>query len=246
MLDLYEPDVHYMPKLSDIINYDIPAEVSEGIPLLFANVNVPEGIDKEDFWRYIQLQYGEHRLLPNYALFSESMSLAHGLPKRFLPKIPHINQALIAVFDSNYAKYYRLLRSLEKEYDPLEPFNVLEENSFAEDTAKLSTTVGSHTDDTYETSMDSTTLQKTGETVVGSHDDSSEYEHDMSVQFENNSFESNRSHVNHSMNRRKGNLGNMSYADLVEKEAKLGKFSLYDIMSNDIIDMICYKIFASC
>lgn len=246
MLDLYEPDIHWLPKLSDVINFDIPAEVAEGIPLLFTGVTVPTGIDTTSFWRYLQNQYGEHRLLWEYTLQDQSPSSAHGLPVRYLPRIPRITNALISIFDANNPKYIRLLNSLNKTYDPLEPYNVFSEDSSGAEHAKLSTTYGQHTDTNKETSMDSTTQQPSSETTVGSHTDDVVGEHNMSVTFEAETLGSTFDDISHAKGRRKGNLGNMSYADLIDKEVKLSVNNLYDIISRDITDMICYKIFASC
>lgn len=246
MLDLYEPDIHWLAKLSDVINFEIPAEVAEGIPLLFSGVTVPAGIDKESLWRYIQMQYGEHRLLWDYNLQNNGLSPAHGHPYRYLPRIPKITQALIAIFDANQEKYKRLLNSLNISYDPLQPYNIMTEEASGNKGALVTSVIGSHTDTQKETSMDSTTQQPANETVVGSHTDTVVGEHNMSIQFEGQDYLSGMDNVAGLKNRRKGNLGNLSYQDLIEKEVKIGIYSLYDIIAKDITDMICYKLFASC
>lgn len=240
-----QPILEFQPRIIDIIDWSDPIEAHNILSSIFANVtmpNFPTGITYENVWITLQNKFGEHFLLPDVTDYENQFDGTC----IYQPSIPKLNFYLKEIFNDNNPKYNRLLLSLNGSYDPLKPYDIMEEESTADKSSKMSTTYGEHTDTNKETSMDSTTQQPAGQTVVGSHTDDTFYENTVSVNFEGSSFESGISSMRHIKDRRSGNLGNLAYADIIEKEVKLGRFSLFDIICRDITDVICYKLFMSC
>ena len=156
------------------------------------------------------------------------------------------NKGAYPVLVSNHEKYDRLAKSLKKDYNVLAPYNIEEEHSAGADYSKLSTTYASHTDTDKESSMDSSTLVAKASTDYGTHTDTIDHDHDRSVQFKGNVWDSGMSEIEHKADSRIGNIGNHSFSELIEKELKLARYNLWDIISHDLLDNICLKFFMSC
>lgn len=229
----------YLPFLRDTIDMSQPQQIidAEVAFALDGNWDTQNWGNRSDFWKYLVNRYGDYRIMKQFTENSNGILICDNLD---------FNKGAYPVLISNHDKYERLANALNKNYDVLEPYNIFEENARAEKNSKLSTTYGMHTDTNGESSMDSAALINATQTQFGSHTDDVVYENNVSVNFENEAFESGMSAVSHMKNRRKGNLGNMAYADLIEKEIKLARFNFWDIICKDLIDNICLKFFESC
>lgn len=240
----YEPEIFMLPKLSDCINFENTSEVPTSIATLFNSITLPTGFgDTTEFWRFLQNQYGEHRIMWNYTV-QYPTPVYRVAP--YNPDLTRINKALLSVFNASNIKYTRLIASLNATYDPLKPYNIEEEHSTGQKSSKTTMGYASRTDTTAESSMDSTALNNTMQTVNGSHNDTIDRSHDVSTTFDGDTFESGSDETSHSKDSRVGNIGNHSFAELIEKEIKLTRFTFWDMVAKDITDMVCLKIFASC
>lgn len=187
-----------------------------------------------DFWKFLITRYGHYRIMQQYTEEVNDELICDPLD---------FNVFTHPVLVANREKYNRLAKSLKKDYDVLSPYNIEEEHSSGADYSKLSTTYASHTDTDKESSMDSSTLVAKASTDYGTHTDTVDHDHDRSVHFKGNVWDSGMSEIEHKADTRIGNIGNHSYAELIEKEIKLARFNFWDIIAKDILDNGCLKIF---
>lgn len=190
--------------------------------------------NQTDFWKFLITRYGHYRIMQQYTEEVNDELICDPLD---------FNVFTHPVLLANKEKYNRLATSLKANYDVLKPYNIEEEHSRGSDSSKLSTTYAEHTDTGKESSMDSSTLVAKDSTTYGNHTDTVDRDHDRSVTFKGNAFESGMAEIEHSKDSRIGNIGNHSYAELIEKEIKLARFNLWDIIAKDILDNGCLKIF---
>lgn len=228
----------YLPFVKDVVDMTqaqqiVDAEISFA---LNGNWQTSWG-NRTDFWKYFITHYGHYRILRQYCEEVNDELICDHLD---------FNVGAYPVLIANQEKYNRLALSLKTTYDVLKPYNIEEEHSSGSDSSKLSTTYAEHTDTEKESSMDSSTPVNTGQTVYGNHTDTVDRDHDRSVTFNGSAFESGMAEIEHSKDSRIGNIGNHSYAELIEKEIKLARYNLWDIISRDLLDNICLKIFMSC
>lgn len=244
----FEPDVFWLPKLLDCVDFENPSEIETSINTLFTGITTPDGFgDKTEFWRFIQNNYGEHRVMWNYTAQYPNPENVFGRVRRCNPDLTRINKGLISVFNANNIKYKRLISSLNADYNPLEPYNVEEEHSEGNKSSKTSMMYAQHTDTTNESSMDDTTnLYPASSVSYGTHTDTVDREHNQKTSFKGSDFEPNSDETHHRKDYRHGNIGNQTQADLIEKEILLTRYNFWDIVSKDITDMVCLKIFMSC
>lgn len=228
----------FLPFVRDTINLSQSQIVVEGlINLALDGWNTTDWGLRTDFWKYLVTHYGHYRVMKQFTELHDGYLICDE---------QDFNAFAKPVFASNYAKYTRLAKSLESTYDPLRPYDVMAEESSGSKNAKLSTTYATHSDTNYETSMDSTTQQPAGKIEYGNHTDDVQSENNLAIDFEGNAYLSNMGTVAGMKNHKYGNLGNLTYADIIDKEAKLAKYSLWDIIAKDILDNGCLKIFESC
>ena len=187
-----------------------------------------------DFWKFLITRYGHYRIMQQYTEEVNDELICDPLD---------FNVFTHPVLVANREKYNRLAKSIKTDYDVLKPYNIEEEHSSGADYSMLSTTYAEHTDTEKESSMDSSTPVNTGQTVYGTHTDEVSHEHDRSVRFKGNVWDSGMSEIEHKADSRVGNIGNHSYAELIEKEIKLARFNFWDIIAKDILDNGCLKIF---
>lgn len=242
----YEPEIFLLPKLSACINFENTSEVPTSIATLFNSITLPTGFgDTTEFWRFLQNQYGEHRIMWNYTVQYPTPTYRVA---PYNPDLVRINKGLLSVFNANDIKYKRLISSLNADYEPLKPYNIQEEHSVGEKISKTFMKYAQHEDINKESSMDSSTLQQASSTNYATHTDETYHEDNKSTTFGPNgdTFEPNSSQTSHSKDSRVGNIGNHSFAELIEKEIKLTRNVFWDMVAKDITDMVCLKIFASC
>lgn len=239
-----EPILELQPQIIHTVNYDNPAEVPGAINTLFNGITLDEHFGSPTaFWQYFELKYGLHFLLPEYTIYTNVPPCE--MENHYQPSNTKINYALSSIFLSNDAKYSRLLDSINQKYDVLAPYNIQEEHSTGYKQSDRYEDYKQRTDTGYETSMDSTTQQPISQFTAGGHKDEFSFKNDKSTSFNDNEFEPNSSSTEHSKDSRIGNIGNHSFAELIEKEIKLARINLWDMVCNDIIEMICYKVFAT-
>lgn len=190
--------------------------------------------NQSDFWKFLITRYGHYRIMQQYTEEVNDELICDPLD---------FNVFTHPVLLANKEKYNRLAASLKANYDVLKPYNIEEEHSTAGDSSKTNQYYADHTDTNKESSMDNTQLYDSSSTNYGTHTDYVEREHTVSVTFKDNAFETNRADIEHSKDSRIGNIGNHSYAELIEKEIKLARFNLWDIIAKDILDNGCLKIF---
>lgn len=228
----------YLPFVKDVIDMTQPSLIidSEVAFALDGQWQTDWG-NRTEFWKYFITHYGHYRILKQYCEeVNDELVCDH----------TDFNVGAFPVLRANKEKYDRLAESLKTKYDVLKPYNIEEEHSTGADSSKLSTTYAEHTDTGKESSMDSSTLVAANSTTYGNHTDTVDRDHDRSVNFKNAAFESNMAEVEHSKDARIGNIGNHSYAELIEKEIKLARYNLWDIICRDLLDNICLKFFMSC
>lgn len=239
-----QPILELQPKIIDIVDWNDGMGAHNTLSSIFGNVSMPDfpaGITYEDIWIFLQNKYGEHYLLPDVTDYEHTFVDTN----IYCPSIPKLNFYMDNLFTTNLPKYNRLLDSLNKKYDVLAPYHIEEEHSLGESNAKLNSHSDTHEDINKESAMDDTTLVQKTSTYYPSYTDYVEGAHDRSVTFKGNSFETNMDSISHKKDIREGNIGNHSYAELIEKEIKLARYNLFDIISQDIVDVIAYKIFAT-
>ena len=229
----------YLPFVKDVIDMSQPQLIVDA-EITFAldgQWQTSSWGNKTDFWKYFITHYGHYRILRQYCEEVNDELICDHID---------FNVGAYPVLIANREKYDRLANSLKAKYNVLEPYNIHEEHSFAGDSSKTNQHYDTHTDTNYESSMDDTNSKESGKTTFGSHTDYVDREHTVGVTFEDNAFESNRADIEHSKDARIGNIGNHSYAELIEKEIKLARYNLWDIISRDLLDNICLKFFMSC
>lgn len=239
-----QPILELQPKIIDVVDMSDGMEAHNIMSSIFSNVTMPDfpaSITYEDIWIFLQYKYGEHYLLPDVTDYEHTFVDTD----IYCPKISQLNWYMKSLFTTNLPKYNRLLESLNKKYDVLAPYHIEEEHSLGEANAKLNSHSDTHEDINKESAMDDTTLVQKTSTYYPSYTDYVEGAHDRSVTFKGNSFESQMDSISHKKDSREGNIGNHSYAELIEKEIKLARYNLFDIISQDIVDVIAYKIFAT-
>lgn len=242
--DEYEPDVLWLPKLSDCVNFENPAEVPVSINTLFNSITTPDGFgDKTTFWRYLQQKFGEHRLLWQYTVQYPTPTFR---VRRYNPDNVRVNSALISLFAANDMKYKRLLSSLNTKYNVLAPYNIEEEHSEGSKSSLTTMTYGERTANEKETSNDDLTAKLKGQSVVETYDDTIDRSHDQSIPYKDGSLGEDFDEASHKKDSRIGNIGNHSFAELIEKEVELSRINFWDIVCKDITDMVCLKMFMSC
>lgn len=230
----------YLPFVEDVVDMTQASQTIIDTEIAFAlngNWNTTDWGNRTDFWKFFITHYGHYRILQKYTEEQNNKLICDHVD---------FNVGAYPVLMANHEKYDRLANSLKAKYNVLEPYNIHEEHSFAGDSSKTNQHYDTHTDTNYESSMDNTTSQEAGKTTFGSHTDYVDREHTVGVTFEDNAFESNRADIEHSKDARIGNIGNHSYAELIEKEIKLARYNLWDIISRDLLDNICLKFFMSC
>jgi hypothetical protein len=230
----------YLPFVKDVVDMTQP-QVMIDADIQFAlngqggtTWNSTDWGSATEFWKFLISRYGHYRIMQQYTEEVNDQLICDPLD---------FNVFTHPILVANREKYNRLAGALKTSYDVLKPYNIQEEHSSAGDTGKLSTTYASHTDTDSESSMDSAALINKNSTSYGAHTDTVDYTHDRSVDFNGTSFESNRDHIEHSKDSRIGNIGNHSYAELIEKEIKLARYNFWDIIAKDILDNGCLKIF---
>lgn len=197
--------------------------------------NAPERL----FW-YLIFKYGLRKPLKMFQAMSE------------------FKEAAEIIFLANNSKYKKLFATLV-DYNPFEPYNIVEEHVTGETYSKetvtptgSSTTTpnGSVTTAKSETSFDDlspkladeeVTTYNNSETTSFNNQTTKEYANNISDSFEGKTL-NNLSNSSHSYDSRRGNIGNHVYADIIRKEREQAMFTLWDIIAKDIIDLTCYKI----
>lgn len=233
----------YLPFVKDVVDMTQPqltidAEIQIALNGQGGTIwNVTDWGNQTDFWKYFITHYGHYRILRQYCEEVNDELICDHLD---------FNVGSHPVLVANQEKYNRLAKSLKTTYDVLKPYNIEEEHSTAGDSSKTNQYYAEHTDTNKESSMDNTQLYDSSSTNYGSHTDYVDREHTLSVNFKGSSFESGRAEIEHSKDSRVGNIGNHSYAELIEKEIKLARYNLWDIISRDLLDNICLKFFMSC
>lgn len=185
----------------------------------------------KDFWEFMCMKYADRRLLPQYSVQDENDVFAVELSKR----IQHILTA-------NEFKYHKLLQTME-EYDPLKPYNIQEEHLTATKIDKQKTTPDvNETTGMYETSFDSQSVKLAGENRAHTTGSTTlEYDNTITESFEDKTLTGNSTVKNY--NSRIGNIGNHTYADIVNKERQSAYFSFWEILATDILSEITFRIF---
>ena len=230
----------YLPFVKDTVDMTQPQLIVDADIQLALNGQggtIWNGTDwgsQTDFWKFLITRYGHYRIMQQYTEEMNDELICDPLD---------FNAFTHPVLVANREKYDRLSKSLKTSYDVLKPYNIEEEHSSGADYSKLSTTYAEHTDTEKESSMDSSTPVNTGQTVYGQHTDDVSHEHDRSVHFKGNVWDSGMSEIAHQADSRVGNIGNHSYAELIEKEIKLARYNFWDIIAKDILDNGCLKIF---
>lgn len=243
MLDSFFVDSIYLPFVQNVVDMTQPQLMVDADIQLALNGQggtIWNGTDwgnQSDFWKYFITHYGHYRIMYDYTENSNDTLICDPLD---------FNKGAHPVLVANREKYNRLAKSLKKDYDVLAPYNIEEEHSSGADYSKLSTTYAQHIDTDAESSMDSSALVNKAQTTYGSHTDDVTHEHDRSVQFKGNVWDSGMSEIEHKADSRIGNIGNHSFSELIEKELKLARYNLWDIISHDLLDNICLKYFMSC
>ena len=243
MLDSFFVDSIYLPFLQNVVDMTQPQLTVDAEIQLAINGsggttwNTTDWGNVTDFWKYFITHYGHYRIMYEYC--EEVNDILTCEPLDF-------NKGAHPVLVANNEKYNRLAKSLKKDYNVLAPYNIEEEHSSGADYSKLSTTYAQHIDTDAESSMDSSALINKAQTTYGSHTDDITHDHDRSVHFKGNVWDSGMSEIEHKADSRIGNIGNHSFSELIEKELKLARYNLWDIISHDLLDNICLKYFMSC
>lgn len=243
MLEEFYIDSIYLPFVQNVIDMTQPQLTVDAEIQLALNGQggtIWNGTDwgnQTDFWKYFITHYGHYRIMYDYTENSNGILICDPLD---------FNKGAHPVLVANHEKYDRLAKSLKKDYNVLAPYNIEEEHSSGADYSKLSTTYAQHIDTDAESSMDSSALINKNQTTYGAHTDDVSHEHDRSVHFKGNVWDSGMSEIEHKADNRIGNIGNHSFSELIEKELKLARYNLWEIISHDLLDNICLKYFMSC
>lgn len=239
MLDDFYIDSIYLPFVQNVIDMSqsstiVDAEVGFA---LNGNWNATDWGNRTDFWKYFITHYGHYRIMYEYCEEVNDTLVCNHLD---------FNKGAYPVLMSNHEKYDRLAKSLKANYDVLSPYNIEEEHSTGNKSSKTTMHYAEHEDKNKESSMDNTTLYDASSTLYSMHDDTVDREHNQSTTFKNDTFEPNSDETSHTKDSRIGNIGNHSFSELIEKELKLARYNLWDIISHDLLDNICLKYFMSC
>lgn len=243
MLDSFFVDSIYLPFLQNVVDMTQPQLTVDADIQLALNGQggtIWNGTDwgnQSDFWKYFITHYGHYRIMYDYTENSNDTLICDPLD---------FNKGAHPVLVANREKYNRLAKSLKKDYDVLAPYNIEEEHSSGADYSKLSTTYGQHVVTDGESSMDSAALINKTQSTSGSHTDDVTHEHDRMVHFKGQEWDSGMSEIEHKADSRVGNIGNHSFSELIEKELKLARYNLWEVISHDLLDNICLKFFMSC
>lgn len=243
MLDSFFVDSIYLPFVQNVVDMTQPQLIVDAEIQLAINGsggttwNTTDWGNVTDFWKYFITHYGHYRIMYEYCEEVNDILICEPLD---------FNKGAHPVLIANNEKYNRLAKSLKKDYNVLAPYNIEEEHSSGADYSKLSTTYAQHIDTDAESSMDSSALINKAQTTYGSHTDDVSHEHDRSVHFKGDVWDSGMSEIEHKADSRIGNIGNHSFSELIEKELKLARYNLWDIISHDLLDNICLKYFMSC
>lgn len=243
MLEEFYIDSIYLPFVQNVVDMSQPQLMVDAdiqIALNGHGGTIWNGTDwgnQTDFWKYFITHYGHYRIMYDYTENSNDTLICDPLD---------FNKGAHPVLVANREKYNRLAKSLKKDYDVLAPYNIEEEHSSGADYSKLSTTYAQHIDTDAESSMDSSALINKNQTTYGSHTDDVTHEHDRMVHFKGEEWDSGMSEIEHKADSRIGNIGNHSFSELIEKELKLARYNLWEIISHDLLDNICLKYFMSC
>lgn len=195
----------------------------------------------DTLWKYLCNHYGQHKILDTYVHKQED---AFHVYKVFELEI---KEAIETLFEINKNKYDKLLKTTE-DYDMFSPYHISEEHVTGTRQANTTNTNGTTITETgSETSFDSASLHTTNETVTRpSGSNTIDYGSSKSETFGEGTDQKtleNLTSSSKSYDSRVGNIGNHTYADIIEKERETANFSLYDVICRDVINEICYKIF---
>lgn len=239
MLEEFYIDSIYLPFVQNVIDMTQTQQIvdAEVAFALNGNWNSTDWGSRTDFWKYFITHYGHYRIMYEYCEEVNDTLICDHLD---------FNKGAYPVLVANHEKYDRLAKSLKTDYNVLAPYNIEEEHSSGADYSKLSTTYAQHIDTDAESSMDSSALINKAQTTYGSHTDDVTHDHDRSVHFKGNVWDSGMSEIEHKADSRIGNIGNHSFSELIEKELKLARYNLWEIISHDLLDNICLKYFMSC
>ena len=179
----------------------------------------------EDLWKYFYNKYSMRTPIELYQIED------------------YFKFSIEVLFLANNYKYKRLLDTLVN-YDVLSPYNIKEEyvkGSRIGNTKQKPNTVTSL--ENKETSFDNLSPKLTStssETVTG--ENITEINHSVSETYDtDNKTLVNLASSDKKLISRKGNIGNHTNSDLIEKERQVANFALWDIICMDIIEHTCYK-----
>ena len=239
MLEEFYIDSIYLPFVQNVIDMTQAQQVvdAEVAFALNGNWNATDWGSRTDFWKYFITHYGHYRIMYEYCEEVNDTLVCDHLD---------FNKGAYPVLMANHEKYDRLAKSLKSNYDVLSPYNIEEEHSTGNKTSKTTMHYDQHEDKNKESSMDNTTLYDASSTVYAMHDDTIDREHNQSTSFKNATFEPNSDETSHTKDSRIGNIGNHSFSELIEKELKLARYNLWEVISHDLLDNICLKFFMSC
>lgn len=243
MLEEFFIDSIYLPFVQNVVDMTQPQLIVDADIQLALNGQggtIWNGTDwgnQTDFWKYFITHYGHYRIMYDYTENSNDTLICDPLD---------FNKGAHPVLVANREKYNRLAKSLKKDYDVLSPYKIEEEHATGNKSSKTTMHYGTHEDTNKESSMDNTTLYAASATNYEMHDDTVDREHNQSTTFAGNTFEPNSDETSHTKDSRVGNIGNHSFSELIEKELKLARYNLWDIISHDLLDNICLKYFMSC
>lgn len=181
-----------------------------------------------NIWRWLFNHYSEHIPMSHFQIESNFKACVEDM------------------FRTNEFKYQKLLKTMDM-YDPLNPYHITEEHTLGSKVGKQTTTPSGITKvQDKSTSMDNLTPQVTDESETSYINAKTEvtYDHDVSETFEDKTL-NNLSSSQKRFDSRKGNIGNQTLSDLMNKERESAlNFNLIDIICKDIIDMTCLKIYS--
>ena len=243
MLEEFFIDSIYLPFVQNVVDMTQPQLMVDADIQLALNGQggtIWNGTDwgnQTDFWKYFITHYGHYRIMYDYTENSNDTLICDPLD---------FNKGAHPVLVANREKYNRLAKSLKKDYNVLAPYNIDEEHATGNKTSKTTMHYAQHEDKNKESSMDNTTLYDAASTLYAQHDDTVDREHNQSTTFKNDTFEPNSDETSHTKDSRIGNIGNHSFSELIEKELKLARYNLWEVISHDLLDNICLKFFMSC
>lgn len=244
MLDSFFVDSIYLPFLQNVVDMTQPQIFVDADIQIAINGgggttwNTTDWGNVTDFWKYFITHYGHYRIMYEYCEKVIDMLICDPLD---------FNKGAHPVLVANHEKYDRLAKSLKATYDVLSPYKIEEEHATGNKSSKTTMHYAQHEDTNKESSMDdATTLNPATSINYAQHDDTVDREHNQSTTFAGNTFEPNSDETSHTKDSRVGNIGNHSFSELIEKELKLARYNLWEVISHDLLDNICLKYFMSC